>query len=336
MEPRVAALAAHGVLGLIGQCGGDADRIVGAARLDVRALDDPGSKLDLRRYCDLFEHAAAQTRIAHFGLQFGAGYQIEAMGTLGALVLNAPTIGAALQNLCAYFPSLQEHSTLTLEPAGAFLRLRYQIRDGRITARRQDAELSIGMFIALLRRALGAGWGPEEVQFEHLRLAERAAHERILNAPVSFGAPTNALLIRRADLAAPMPGADVARLPPLHAALQSQLAQARPDDFLGIVAQRIRDGFGAGDASIEMVAAAMGMSRAGLYRRLKAEGSDYSALTGEVRCGLALMYARDGAIPFTEIAALLGYSELSAFSRAFKTWTGMAPMAWRMRQRRTH
>jgi AraC-like DNA-binding protein len=333
MEPRVAALAANGVLGLIGQCGGDADRIIGAARLTMRDLDDPGAKLDLRRYCDLFEHAAAQTGLAHFGLHFGTAYRIEALGTLGALLLNTPTIGAALQSLCAYFPSLQEHSTLTLEPHGAYLALRYQIRDGRITARRQDAELSMGMFIALLRRALGAEWGPEEVQFEHLRLAERAAHERLLNAPVTYAAPANVLLIRRTDLAAPMPGANASLLLQLHAALHAQLAQVRPDDFLGSVAQKIRDGFAAGDASIAAVAAAMGMSRAGLYRRLKAAGSDYSALTGEVRRGLALMYAGDAAIPFTEIAALLGYSELSAFSRAFKTWTGLAPQAWRTQKR---
>jgi AraC-like DNA-binding protein len=329
MEPRVAALAANGVLGLIGQCGGDPDRIIGAAQLQARDLDDPGAKLDLRRYCDLFEHAAAQTGIGHFGLQFGTNYRIEAMGTLGALVLNTPTIGAALQNLCAYFPSLQEHSTLTLEPHGPYLALRYQIRDGRITARRQDAELSLGMFMSLLRRALGAGWGPEEVQFEHLRATERAAHERLLNAPVTYAAPSNLLLLRRADLGAPMPGADVSRLPYLHSLLATQMAQARPDDFSGLVAQKIRDGFCAGDASIESVAAAMGMSRAGLYRRLKAAGSDFSALTGQVRRGLALLYAAEAAIPFTEIAALLGYSELSAFSRAFKTWTGLAPLAWR-------
>ena len=71
------------------------------------------------------------------------------------------------------------------------------------------------------------------------------------------------------------------------------------------------------------------MSRAGLYRRLGAAGSDFSALTQSVRQELAFMYAAEPHIPFTEIAALLGYSELSAFSRAFRRWTSLSPAAYR-------
>jgi len=324
MEPRVAALAASGVLGLIGQCGGDSERIAGAARLDVEALANPDALLDLRGYCDLFEHAAAQTGIDHFGLYFGSTYRMEAMGPLGALVLNTPTIGAGLRNLCTYFPAVQEHSTLTVHDQGDMVALQYQIRDGRIAARRQDAELSIGLFTAMLRRAFGAGWGPAEVQFEHLRAAEREVHERWLKAPVTFAAPVNALIIKKTDLAVAMPGADVALLPRLHRELQKQVTRARPDDFTGLVAQKIRDGLMAGDAGIETVAAAMGMSRAGLYRRLSAAGTDYSTLTDQVRRGLAMLYAGQAGIPLTEVAALLGYSELSAFSRAFRRWTGKA------------
>jgi AraC-like DNA-binding protein len=73
------------------------------------------------------------------------------------------------------------------------------------------------------------------------------------------------------------------------------------------------------------------MSRAGLYRRLGAAGSDFSVLTQGVRQELALMYVAAPHIPFTEIAALLGYSELSAFSRAFRRWTTLSPAAYRQK-----
>ncbi len=330
IQPRVSSVAASGVLGLIGQCGGDHDRILGAARLNPHEIANPSATLDLRSYCTLFEQAAAQTGVDHFGLRFGAAYQVENMGPLAQLALNSPTLAAALQNLCRYFPAIQEHSTLSLREDGALIHLEYQIRDGRITQRRQDAELSIGIFNNFFRRCFGAKWSPEEVHFEHLRAAQPGAHQAILNAPVYFAQPANAILFRRASLTQPMPGANPARLPALHAELTRRSATARPDDFTGQVAQEIRIGFYSGDPSIIAVARRLGLSRATLYRRLAAGPQDFTQLTQSVRQDLALMYAAQPHIPFMEIAALLGYAEPSAFTRAFRRWTQTTPAQYRM------
>jgi AraC-like DNA-binding protein len=329
IQPRVSAVAASGVVGLIGQCGGDSERILGAARLEMRELGDPAAQLDLRSYCDLFEQAACQTGVDHFGLRFGSAYRVEDMGPLAQLALNSPTLGAALRNLCRYFPAIQEHSTLSLREDGSLMRLEYQIRDGRIARRRQDAELSIGIFNNFFRRCFGGAWSPEELHFEHLRAAEPGAHQAVLNGPVYFAQGTNAILFRRSSLAAAMPGANPALLPGLHAELNRRSAAARPDDITGLAVQQIRLGFHEGDPGIARVAARLGMSRASLYRRLAAAGRDFSVLTQGVRQELALSYAGQAHIPFTEIAELLGYSELSAFSRAFRRWTSLSPAAYR-------
>jgi len=329
IQPRVSAVAASGVVGLIGQYGGNSDRIFGAARLEIGQLANPAAQLDLQSYCDLFEQAARQTGVDHFGLHFGNSYRVENMGPLAQLVLNSPTLGTALQNLCRYFPAIQEHSTLCLQEEGPLIQLKYQIRDGRIARRRQDAELSIGIFNNFFRRCFGAAWSPEEVHFEHLRAAQPGVHQDVLNAPVYFAQASNAILFRRANLAAAMPGANPALAPSLHAELSRRSAAARPDDFTGLAVQQIRAGFHEGDPSIAKVAARLGMSRASLYRRLAAAGSDFSLLTQTVRQELALIYVAEPHIPFTEIAALLGYSELSAFSRAFRRWTSLSPAAYR-------
>lgn len=326
--PRISTAAASGVVGLIGQCGGDAGRILHAARLNPRDIEHPAGSLGLANYCSLFEQAARQTGVGSFGLRFGMQYRAEQMGALGALVLNSPTLGQALRNLCAYFPAIQEHSSLTLRQEGGLVALAYQIADGRITHRRQDAELSIGLFSAILRRALGPGWAPEEVHFEHLRGAGAGEAAGLLGAPVYYAAPRNALLFRPEALEAPMPGAAPHRLAGLRAELRGRLAAA-PGDFTGIVASAIRGGLAGGDASIACVAAKLGFSRAGLYRRLAAEGADFSALTQRVRREMAEMYVAQPGIAFTDVALLLGYSELSAFSRAFTRWTGLSPARYR-------
>jgi AraC-like DNA-binding protein len=329
IQPRVSAVAASGVVGLIGQCGGDYGRVLDAARLDEREVGDPSAQLDLRRYCELFEQAARQTGVDHFGLRFGRGYRVEDMGPLGVMAVNSPTLNAALRNLCRYFPAIQEHSTLALREEGDLVRLEYQIRDGRIAARRQDAELSIGIFNNFFVRCFGARWSPEEVHFEHLRAAEAGVHQNLLNAPVYFGQATNAIVFRRAALGAVMPGAKPELLPGLHAALQGKAAAARPDDFVGAVVQEIRAGFCEGSPGIDGVARRLGMSRASLYRRLGAAGIDFTQATEAVRRELAVMYVAQPHIPLTEIAALLGYSELSAFSRAFRRWTGVSAIGFR-------
>lgn len=330
VEPRISAVAASGLPGLIAACGGDPERIFGAARLEAWAVSNPDSVLDLRRYCDVFEQAARQTGIDHFGLRFGRAYRLEDMGALSLLALNSPTIGAALKNFCQYFPAVQEHSTLSLRDDGDLLHLEYQIRDGRITQRRQDAELSIAIFNTLLGRCFGPGWAAEEIHFEHLRAAEPGVHRSLLAAPVYFAQKTNGILFRRTGLHRVLAGADPTRVPALQAELGRRAAQARPDDFIGQVVRQIRAGFGAGDADMHTVAASLGMSRTNLFRRLAAEGVDFSALTQTVRQELAMQYVREPHIPFTDIAAMLGYSELSAFSRAFKRWTGVSPAGYRL------
>jgi AraC-like DNA-binding protein len=330
IEPRVAAVAASGVLGLIGQCGGDPNRILGAARLDPSDVLNPATSLDLARYCDLFEQAARQTGLGSFGLRFGTGYLLENMGPLGALILNSATLGEALRHLCAYFPAVQEHSTLALAGEGDLVALKYRITDGRIAQRRQDAELTIGIFSNIFQRCLGPFWTPEEIHFEHLRGADLAEIRALLRAPVYFAAPGNAILFRRADLAAPMPGADASRIPALRAALHASVEAARPEDFIGQVLSEIRLGLADGDASIERIASRLGLSRAGLYRRLAREQQNFSTLTERTRRALAEFYVSQPGIPFTELAPLLGYSELSAFSRAFTRWTGISPARYRL------
>ncbi|WBO58697.1 AraC family transcriptional regulator [Acidocella sp. MX-AZ03] len=212
VEPHIAAAAAAGIEALIGQCGGDAPSLLAGLALPAARLADPTQRLSLMAYCRLFEQAAAQTGLDDFGLRFGQQYAPEQMGALGALVLASPDLGAALRNLCAYFPVLQEHSCLRLRAQGAVMALEYQIGDGRITQRRQDAELSLAVFAGIFRRALGPGFAPLEVQFEHLRPAGARAASGF-RAPVYYAAPRNALLFPAELLAAKMPGAAAARLP---------------------------------------------------------------------------------------------------------------------------
>ncbi|MHA1599721.1 MAG: AraC-like transcriptional regulator QhpR [Alphaproteobacteria bacterium] len=331
-EPYVLAAAASGVIDLIETQGGDVDRIFGQAQIDTSKLDGPLNELGLKQYCGLFEEAARQTQYDNFGLRFGNSFQPRQLGALGYLAINSPTMAAALDNLAVYFPAHQQNSTLAIREEGDLLFLDYQITDGRIVNRRQDAELSLGMFRNIFQHCHGPRWAPLEVHFEHPTPIDGKEHERLFDAPVFFSQQTNSLVFRSADLDAVMRGHD----PYLFALIEPcmtgrQERWGRSDDLIGQVRHEIEQQFSGGNPQLNKVAVALGMTTWTLQRRLKSLDVNFNDLVRAARRDLALRYVAEPHIPMTEIAFLLGYSELSAFSRAFRQWTGMAPAHYRRR-----
>jgi len=334
LSPKVLAAAANGVTDMIARYGGDVDRIFGHATLRAQELQSPINELSLRQYCALFEEAARQTAQDNFGLRFGQEFTPPRLGAIGYIAIASPTLAAGLGNLVRYFPAHQDSSLLGLEEDGDLMRLTYRIHDPRIVARRQDAELSLGMFCNILRHGLGARWAPVAVHFEHPRPDDGEEHEQRFNAPVSFGQRTNALVFRRASLAAPMPGSD----PYLFAVLEPFLAERRtlresPLDFVSLLTREIKRQLAEGQGSLASIAEQLGMSPARLQRRLRDHGVSFADFVRAARQELALRHVCDSDMPLTEVALAVGYSELSAFSRAFRTWTGLSPQRYRQQHR---
>jgi AraC-like DNA-binding protein len=327
------ACAATGIVDFIERHGGDIDSIFGNAGIAPDVVGEPTLKLGLDRYCALFEQAARRTGNDNFGLWFGHQFEPRDLGLWGYAAVSAPTLGSALSALVELFPLHQESSSMRFGPiGGGLLRLEYRIEASSIIERRQDAELSLGMFQNLIRECLGRSWAAEEVHFEHPRPAGWAEHERAFSAPVYFSRPTNALIFRDCMLERPMPARD----PRLAATMRTCLYQlASRNGRRASLAERIRSLVRAmlpdGYPPLESVAARLKLSPSSLQRELAEEGLSFRDLVEDTRRTLAMSYLRDRQLPLSEIALLLGYSELSAFSRAVRRWTGAPPRAVRAR-----
>ena len=96
------------------------------------------------------------------------------------------------------------------------------------------------------------------------------------------------------------------------------------------VAELIAGQLESGRVRVESISSQLCMSRYTLHKRLKAENQTFAGLLEDVRCRLALIYIQDRNRPLVEVAEMLGFSELSAFSRAFKRWMGQSPATFRM------
>ncbi len=92
-----------------------------------------------------------------------------------------------------------------------------------------------------------------------------------------------------------------------------------------LIAERLAEG----RIGVDAIASQLNMSRHTLYKRLKEENLTFQGLLDDVRREQALHYLREPERPLAEVAELLGFSELSAFSRAFKRWMGKAPAEFR-------
>ncbi len=326
---NILAAAASGIHQQIVRDGGDPDAVLAGAGLAAIHVEDPKRALDLGAYVDLIEQAATHTGNDNFGLVYGQGFTPERLGLIGDIALASPTLGETLRNLAELFPYHQQASEVRVLAEDGHLRLEYRILDGDIVDRRQDAELTLGMFANIMRHCLGADWAPIEVHCEHPRPEMWRMHERYFDAPFHFCQRTNALLIKRGDLAARMPDADPRRL----AALREELLRIAGDTgsigLMGRVLSEVRSRLPEGGGSVEEVARSIGMPRWTLQRRLDREGCTYSSLIDRVRGDLAGRYLRQRSLSSTDIAFMLGYSELSAFSRAFKRWHGISPQRYR-------
>ncbi len=328
--PKVLASAADGVEKLIAREHGDVDSIFGSAGVRVDDLDSPVNELILNQFCELFEIAARDTGNDNFGLDFGDGFQPKQLGPIGYAAISSPTLSAAITNLIRYFPAHQEKSTLCIIPDKDVLWLSYRIDDPRIINRRQDAELSLCMFRNIFRTALGEDWQPLEVRFEHDRPDNWDQHESTFGAPAKFNRRTNAFAFRRKDLDARMPTQDSYLFAIITPFLESRCRLAEnPEDFATMVRNQIKMFLGDKLPTVAEIAHVLGISSENFHRRLKQQGLLFPDLLRAARQELALHYLNDSNLSLTEIAYDLGYSELSAFSRAFRNWTGMSPQRYR-------
>ena len=200
----------------------------------------------------------------------------------------------------------------------------YRIELAAPESRRQHVEAVVVMGMRLLRRLAGRRWRPTEVRFQHRRPRSTVEHERIIGAPLRFQQPANAIVFDAADLQARTPHAHRASLAMIEAEQETWL-----DGVRKLVIRALPDGH----PPIGMVAQQLSLSVRTLQRRLADHGLVYSKLIEEIRRELALHHLKDRSVDWTDIAFTLGYSELSAFDRAFRRWTGISPGEHRRRGR---
>ncbi|WP_437812230.1 AraC family transcriptional regulator [Sorangium sp. So ce1078] len=272
----------------------------------VRTLDDPGVPI----------HVAARTRM-------------EEMHVMGFAVMTSESAREALDRVDRYMVLLADtprwETDYTTDPGAPFAE---QHRSPRFTlGARVAVECSLAMHVRGFRQCAGVEFSPLRVTFRHAAPRDLAAHRDFFRCPLEFGAPRDGYAFPASLLEVVPRDAN----PALSAFFfrhaedlrrRRAVESARMSDQVGAAVAHL---LASGEPSASVVARQLGTSERTLRRHLEEEGTTFRQIVGEVRRRTAEELLRESDTSMSEIAFLLGFSEVTAFARAFKRWSGRTP-----------
>ena len=278
-----------------------------------------------------FEQGALLTKDDLFGFQLAQGQDSRRVGLVCYVGLAAPNVGAFLANYARYariYSDVLELDFSHLKDNGL---IGWQYSLSPSVARRQYVEYTSAVFLNTLRHFSASEIVPQHVSFEHLRREHISVLEDSFGCSISFGADRNSFEFKAKDLELPLISADHQLLLVLQSYADQVLAEKNRElpGLVFEVERVIADLLARGEATLDNVAATMGMSPRTLSRKLAAEGTSFFRVLEDLRKSLSKSYLRDSDLVLAEIAFLLGYSGLSSFNDAFKRWTGSSPGQYR-------
>jgi|JI10StandDraft_1071094.scaffolds.fasta_scaffold03613_10 AraC-like DNA-binding protein len=296
------------------ELGLDPQALVAEVGLPPASLTDPDLKVPTSAVLQLFELTAARAGVADFGLRVARTRLFSNLGVISLVMREQPNVRKAVEALAEHVWAQAEGLSIAIDDTDGVVTLSASIAHAPATSVRQNIELTLAVLLGLLRRFLGPRWVPEMVLFRHRKPASVALHISTFGCVPLFGQYLDAIVLRAADLDVEIAGADPGAASQLARYLEF-VAGRREADFVEKVQHIVALMLPGGDCQAANVARLLGMDRRTLHRRLAHGGTCFSALLKRERAELAHAYIAAGDRSLTEIAGLLGFSSLSAFSR---------------------
>lgn len=296
--------------------------------LDLVAFTDLEHRVPYRTVARLFDRCVEVTSCHHFGLLVGSRAGLSSLGVVGYLVSSAPNVGSALEILRRVNSVNGGGSAVILDYREHTVSLGYEIVAPGVEHTEQLAAGAVAIGFNILRALCGPQWQPHDVQFSFAAPRALAPFRKTFGLTPRFDQERSAIAFPARWLANPPPGAD----PILHRMMKDRIEEllaSDADDLVGRVRRLLRATGTTRQSSLDAAASTLDISTRTLKRRLAASGTTFQRLRDEVQFDLARQLLRNTTIPTGQIASIVGYSESSAFNRAFRRWAGVSPARWR-------
>lgn len=273
----------------------------------------------------LWQHLCAHSEDPLIGIRLGLSLQVGHLDIAGLLLMSCETCGEALEALIDYLPIIGEGGDATLMQEADAVHLRY--RPQYATCRAQRAEAVLAGIVHLGRWSTGGHFGIRALHLAHPALDDPQRYPGLLGCPVQFECADYRLCLEPQTLRSPLIQANAPLRDQLRALADQHLANLGEYSLSVQVSQAIRQ---APCASREEIAAQLALSARHMNRRLAEDGVSFRSLREHELRRLAENALSRGS-KILAIAQDLGFSDESAFAKAFRRWTGLSPAQFRDR-----
>jgi len=301
-----------------------------AAGLDYSLLSVSGARYPWDGMQRLWENAVSVTGDPCFGLWAGRHIRPTSFHALGYSWLASETLLGSLNRLCRYLRVISTAPiSLSIDRDGDTYVLTETVSD-RVHAPNGTAiDAFVVAIVQLCRTATDTHFAPAAVALDHPDLGSTDEYIAALDCPVSFDSDKTRIVFDRAALEVSLPG-DNAELARANDKVAEQYLQTlEPHKVASEVRELLLTLLPSGKSNQSTIATRMNRSLSTLQRQLQSEGTCYQDIRDDTRSALAQEYVGDSDLTLSQIAYMLGFSDQSNFSRAFKRWTGASPREFR-------
>jgi AraC-like DNA-binding protein len=310
--------------------GMDRDALMTIAGLSTDTLVDPDSRIRLSSMLKLWRAVIGGLRDPSLGLNVGSSVGVAEMGLVGYAMYHSRDLRSALHRLAHYMRILSEAVVLRIEESDEQVLLIWQVRPSMV-ALRHPVDLGVALILAVAREITGVDIAPTCINLPSQKPESMTPYRTRFRCPVSFAHPVASITLSRQQMNLPAAAKDTTLAGYLDELAAKTLAPLveRSNDLVSNVRYTLWSILADGRPDLCGAAKEMGISERTLQRRLAEEGSSFSKVLDDLRRDLAGELLVDRKLAVSEVAFLLGYSEPSAFQRAFRRWHGVSPRRFR-------
>jgi AraC-like DNA-binding protein len=282
-------------------------------------------EVSTKKYAELLETVAREVD-PDIGLEMGGRLIAKDMGVVGHAISAAPDVRTMLRLMCNYLYVFSQSNTMRLDVGENRAAVTYKATILSPEQLRQDAECSLAYVTSLIRELSGVAFKPLFVEFEHSRPKSVSRHRQLFGCEVAFAQKSNRLHLDKRILDTPVLSSDSGLLQALRFYLDDKIkVRSETEDHIAKIRHLISSSLVNGVPDQKRIAESLGMSARTLQRRLRDKKVVFADLVDEVRYEIAQDYVSHSEFSITDVSMMLGYNELSSFSRAFKRWSGVSP-----------
>ncbi|TDJ46372.1 MAG: AraC family transcriptional regulator [Gammaproteobacteria bacterium] len=308
----------------------DSRAVFAEANIDLADARDPTARFPSDRMSRVYELAEEATGDPAFGLFIAQYVHPTSLHALGYSLYASRTMESFCRRIVRYFRFVTTNAVTHLEKTETDYRLILIPTSGLSLYIPQDAWLAT--IIRFSRQIYRPDFAPLRVCLRRPKPSINAEKfTDYFQAPVEFGSEGNVLILDNDDMHVQLPAANAELARQNDHVVMSLLAQMDRQDVVAQVRASFFDLLPSGDCNKEKVAGRLNMSERTLQGKLSERNTSYRILLNETRRELAEQYISQGLRSVSEVAYLLGFSDYSSFSRAFRAWTGSSPSEYRNR-----